>query len=208
MITMRKQLLIAVSSAALLISGAAWAEQSNVKKDDMNQETTGAATGETVTEGTAAGSTAAETSGASDTADPAATAPADEKAVTESTEEMPKDENDDLRFGSYKDNPEAFSGDVAGGYSAEKLIGMNLVDAKGDKLGKIEDLLVTADNKIDKALVDVGGFIGIGERRVALDIGELSVTKDNVFIANMTKEQLEALPEYQQKESFWDEVER
>jgi sporulation protein YlmC with PRC-barrel domain len=222
MITMRKQLLIAVSSAALLMSGAAWAEQSNVKKDDMNQETTGAATAPAVTDGTAAGTTATPTPGASETADPAATAPADENAVTDSAEEMPKDKNavtesteemstdksDEFRFGSYKDNPEAFSGQVAGGYSAEELIGKNLVDAKGDKLGDIDDLLVTADNNVDKVLVSVGGFIGFGERRVALEIDKLSVTEDNVFTADISKDQLEAMPEYEQKESFWDEVAR
>jgi sporulation protein YlmC with PRC-barrel domain len=219
---MRKQLLIAVSSVALLMSGAAWAEQSSVKKDGMNQETTGAATGPAVTDDTAAGTTTTGTSGTSETADPAVTAPMDNNAVTDSTKEMPTDTNavtdgtkemstdksDDLRFGSYKDNPTAFSGQVAGGYSAEELIGKNLVDAKGDTVGEIEDLLVTADNNVDKVLVSVGGFIGFGERRVALEIDKLSVTEDNVFTADISKDQLEAMPEYEQKESFWDEVTR
>ena len=56
-----------------------------------------------------------------------------------------------IRFGSYKNDPKAFSGEIAGGYSADDLLGMNLVDAKGDSIGEVHDLLVSADNKIERA---------------------------------------------------------
>ncbi len=111
-----------------------------------------------------------------------------------------------IRFGSYKHDSKPFSGHLAGGYSADALLGMKLVDAKGESVGEVHDLLVSASNKIEKALVDVGGFIGIGAYRVALDIEELELTDDSAFVTGMTKDDLKAMPEYEQSESLWDKI--
>ncbi|WP_179954194.1 PRC-barrel domain-containing protein [Denitrobaculum tricleocarpae] len=183
---MHKRLLMAVSGAALMASGAVWADQTKTESKDMMDKTT--ETAESAVDATA--------EAAKDAAD----------ATTEAAENVADETSDALRFESFKDKPEAFSGEIAGGYTAEELIGKNLVDAKGESVGEIHDLLVGANNKIERALVDVGGFIGIGEHRVALNIEELKQGEDDVFTAEFTKEDLEAMPEYEQQDSFWNQM--
>jgi hypothetical protein len=60
-------------------------------------------------------------------------------------------------------------------YLASDLIGAN-VDAKDrPKIGKVEDLIVRPDGGIDGVIVSVGGFLGIGDRDVALKLGDARI---------------------------------
>lgn len=48
------------------------------------------------------------------------------------------------------------------------LLGHAVVDAKGSELGRIVDLLADGQGKVRAVVVDVGGFIGLGNRKVAV----------------------------------------
>ena len=74
-----------------------------------------------------------------------------------------------------------------------------------ENVGNISDLILTQDGEVRGVLIDVGGFLGFGSRSVMIDIEDLyfvandeSVDDINDFmiVAAMTREQLEALPEY------------
>ncbi|TPE51666.1 PRC-barrel domain-containing protein [Amaricoccus solimangrovi] len=84
---------------------------------------------------------------------------------------------------------------------ADDLEDAAVYDTKDDNIGSIEGLLVSDDGKIDKAIVDVGGWLGIGSHRIALDYDEMQVmTKDGgddvrVYV-DQSREQLEQRPEY------------
>ena len=62
---------------------------------------------------------------------------------------------------------------MTGGYSVEQLMGRDVVGPDGNGIARVSDLLVEPDDRIRKVTVDVGGFLGIGARPVALDIAEL-----------------------------------
>lgn len=85
-------------------------------------------------------------------------------------------------------------------YRASKIIGATVVNAKNESIGDINDLIVTTDGKVDQVVVGVGGFLGLGERNVALKLSELDMRRNesgNIVIAtSMTKEQLQQLPEW------------
>ena len=86
--------------------------------------------------------------------------------------------------------------------TVEDLTGASVQDASGDSVGKVEDLVMQGD-QITAAIVDVGGFLGIGAHRVALPIEDLHIVRKDDGIAvdhvevNMTKDQLEALPKHE-----------
>ena len=85
--------------------------------------------------------------------------------------------------------------------SAQDVLGAHVYDGNGDDIGEVSDALMTKDGKTIKAyVVDVGGFLGIGEKPVALAADALQVTKDENANLNVhtsfTKGQLENGPTY------------
>ncbi|WP_072392546.1 PRC-barrel domain-containing protein [Hyphomicrobium sp. CS1GBMeth3] len=88
----------------------------------------------------------------------------------------------------------------AGPWSADRLMDTKIRSPEGEELGEIEDLLVDDTGKIVSVVVEVGGFLGIGEKDVLLPFNELELTGDgdgNVLLkSNADKAKLETAPEY------------
>lgn len=95
----------------------------------------------------------------------------------------------------------AFAGEtapkVATGAStrAEMLIGAPVYNIADERLGVISDLLIARDGKVTQAILSVGGFLGIGDKLVAVKYESLTQQGDRI-VFNATKEQLKALPEF------------
>jgi sporulation protein YlmC with PRC-barrel domain len=87
--------------------------------------------------------------------------------------------------------------------TAEDLEGTAVYDANDENIGSLEELILSTDGKIEQAVIDVGGFLGMGERRIGLAFDEMQVmtNADNsevrVYI-DQTRETLEQRPEYQE----------
>ncbi|MGA0614039.1 PRC-barrel domain-containing protein [Paracoccus sp. KR1-242] len=107
---------------------------------------------------------------------------------------------------------------TAGDMSAETFIGkrlytsetdvdpgaqINEVDKGWDDVGEISDLVLSKDGQLKAVLVDVGGFLGMGEKSVAVSMDQLRVIRDGdsendyfiVFTAD--KAALEAAPAFE-----------
>lgn len=86
--------------------------------------------------------------------------------------------------------------------TTETLTGASVYDSTDAQVGEISELVLDANGDAQQAIVDVGGFLGIGEKPVALNISEVKIMKSadsdelRVYV-DQTKEQLEAMPEYQ-----------
>lgn len=82
--------------------------------------------------------------------------------------------------------------------NAAKMIGQDVVNQEGDEVGTIDNILITDTDNVEYAIVSVGGFLGIGEKLVAVPIINLQFNKEkeNVLLKNITKEQLESAPEF------------
>lgn len=99
---------------------------------------------------------------------------------------------------------EPYTGTVLGDITADELIGMNVVDAAGENVGSISDLLINADNQVDRAIIDVGGFLGFGAKPVALEVDRMTVAEgDGEVVVDVTRDELEAMPEWQQDDTGW-----
>ncbi|WP_340109896.1 PRC-barrel domain-containing protein [Pikeienuella sp. HZG-20] len=75
-------------------------------------------------------------------------------------------------------------------------------DAEWEDIGEVDDVVLSKDGGVEAVLVDVGGFLGMGEHTVAVDMDTLRFIQDaddqdDVFVVSaLTREELEALPEY------------
>jgi sporulation protein YlmC with PRC-barrel domain len=90
---------------------------------------------------------------------------------------------------------------------AEDLVGTTVYGANDENVGEIGDVVMTQDGKVDAIIIDVGGFLGMGEKEVAIGMDNLSFLTDkdgNKYLyTNLTKEQLEAQAAYDK--STWAE---
>src|SRR5690606_23965922 len=85
----------------------------------------------------------------------------------------------------------------AGTVDSRELIGRNIVNAQNDTVGEIEAVAMGADGKVRNVIVGVGGFLGMGERLVAIDWNQLQIQDGGKrVVLNTTKDQLKAMPEY------------
>lgn len=66
----------------------------------------------------------------------------------------------------------------ANAYLASDLIGMSVHDADGGRLGEISDMTLARDGRVGAVVISVGGFLGVGERHVAVPFGEIAWIED------------------------------
>jgi sporulation protein YlmC with PRC-barrel domain len=82
---------------------------------------------------------------------------------------------------------------------AENLIGTTVYGANDEMIGEIGDVVLEGEN-VDSIIVDVGGFLGVGEKEVAVAMDNLSFMTDadgnRYLYTGFTKEQLDAQPAY------------
>ena len=78
---------------------------------------------------------------------------------------------------------------------ASKMIGNRVYDLQNRNIGKVRDLIVDRDGKIDAVIVDVGSFLGMGGKNVAVKPSDLK-TDNNRLTLDVTKEQLQQMADY------------
>jgi hypothetical protein len=87
---------------------------------------------------------------------------------------------------------------VATGWRASKLLSAEVRNDRDEKIGKLDDMIVTADGTLSVAIIEVGGFVGLGAHRVAIPVRQLvlSPAAPKVVLPGGTKDALKALPEF------------
>ncbi len=84
--------------------------------------------------------------------------------------------------------------------SAEELNGTTVYGADDEDIGAIGDVLLSEDGQVEAAIIDFGGFLGIGTKPVAVSFEDLEFLRDEgdnlVLRTSLTEEQLDAAPEY------------
>jgi len=92
----------------------------------------------------------------------------------------------------------------AGQLSAADLLNKSVTNASNENVGDINDIRIDASGKIAAVIVGVGGFLGLGEKDVALPFDQLAFTRDAdgglVVTAKVSKESLQAAPEWKKPE--------
>ena len=78
---------------------------------------------------------------------------------------------------------------------ASKMIGSRVYDLHNRNIGKVQDLILGRDGKIDLVIVDVGAFLGMGGKNVAIKPTDIK-TDNNRLTLDVTKEQLQQMADF------------
>lgn len=86
--------------------------------------------------------------------------------------------------------------------TAENLTGSSVYGVEDEDIGNVSDLVLDADGAVTEAVIDVGGFLGLGAKNVAISFDEIQILRTEAgdefrVYMDATQEQLEALPEYE-----------
>jgi sporulation protein YlmC with PRC-barrel domain len=90
---------------------------------------------------------------------------------------------------------------VIGRSAKRDLLGKTVVNDKNDKIGKIDDLIISPNKDSNTpaasfAIIGVGGFVGIGKRDVAIPMEQLKLQNKQLTLPGATKDALKALPPF------------
>jgi sporulation protein YlmC with PRC-barrel domain len=96
-------------------------------------------------------------------------------------------------------NEQAITSLPSGALPISDYYNQSVYDNQDNKVGDVNDLLVDKDGKIGAAIVGVGGFLGAGEKNVAVPFNALKLTEKNgkrYLVMDTTKEALNSAPGY------------
>lgn len=82
---------------------------------------------------------------------------------------------------------------------AEAILGQRVSDPKGNEIGRLVDVLVDANGQPEAAVIDFGGFMGVGNRKIAVHWSVLRFNPGNAkhkVMLEMTPDQIKAAPEF------------
>lgn len=83
------------------------------------------------------------------------------------------------------------------GYSANTLIGATVHNDKAQNIGTVHDLIVGVEGEVSLAIVEVGGFLGLGSKLVAVPAHMFEPgPAEDVILAGATEAELESVPAF------------
>jgi len=87
---------------------------------------------------------------------------------------------------------------IALGWSAKKqILGKPVYNDKDEKVGDVDDLIIAPDSSVSYAIIGVGGFLGLGERQVAIPVNRFKNAEGRIVFPGATKDALQAMPSFQ-----------
>jgi hypothetical protein len=87
--------------------------------------------------------------------------------------------------------PGAFHGVRAG-----DLVGQNIYNTGGERLGEIEGIVLSRDDNAVAALIGMGRFLGVDEKQVAVHLSDLEMQGGNILVKNLTRSDFQRSPAY------------
>ena len=78
---------------------------------------------------------------------------------------------------------------------ASKMIGSAVYDVQNRKIGSVDDVILNKNGKVDAVVIDVGSFLGMGGKDVAVLPSDIK-TDNNRLTLDRTKEQLQQMAAY------------
>jgi len=83
------------------------------------------------------------------------------------------------------------------------ILGKSVRSSAGEDMGRIVDIIVSRDGQVHAAIIDFGGFLGIGMRKIAVDWHALNFApagKPGLITLELTRNQVRLAPEYKRGE--------
>jgi len=91
---------------------------------------------------------------------------------------------------------------IIGARDAHGVLGRDVRSAADEDMGRIVDVIVDRVGTVRAAVIDFGGFLGVGSRKIVVDwnalhFGRIANKSDSITL-ELTKEQVTAAPEYKE----------
>jgi sporulation protein YlmC with PRC-barrel domain len=77
-----------------------------------------------------------------------------------------------------------------------KMIGSSVYDVQNRDIGKVQDVILDRDGRVAAVVVDVGAFLGMGGKDVAVHLSDIKADNNRLTL-DVTKEQLQQAEAYQ-----------
>jgi hypothetical protein len=94
---------------------------------------------------------------------------------------------------------------ILGSRQAQSVLGKEVRSSADENMGRIVDVIVDHDGRVRAAVIDFGGFLGVGSRKIAVDWNALSfpppASGRDVVTLELTRDQVKAAPEYKDKQT-------
>jgi hypothetical protein len=91
---------------------------------------------------------------------------------------------------------------ILNNHEVEGILGREVRDAADENMGRIVDVIVDRSGQVRAAIIDFGGFLGVGSRKIAVDWNALHFPEPGQpgahISLDLTRDQVKAAPEYQE----------
>lgn len=85
---------------------------------------------------------------------------------------------------------------IALGYRASKILKANVYDVDGKVIGQVADLVVTQNAAVSYVILEVGGFLHIGQKQVAVPARSFEMLNNKLVLPGVTAADLKSLPAF------------
>jgi len=87
--------------------------------------------------------------------------------------------------------------EIAKGWSVKKgILGKTVYNDAGEKIGKVDDLIITPEKNVSYLIIGAGGFLGMGKHDVAIPVAQIREQGNRILLPGGTKEMLKAMPAF------------
>ena len=88
--------------------------------------------------------------------------------------------------------------DVAVGWSAKRqMLGHPVYNDTNERVGSIDDVIVTPDKSVSYAIINAGGFLSVAKHDVAVPVSQFKLVGDKLVLAGATRDALKASPPFE-----------
>ena len=88
--------------------------------------------------------------------------------------------------------------DATKGWSIKhSILGQPVYNEKNERVGSVDDIVVTRDKSVAYAIVNAGGFLRMTKHNVAIPVSQFKSVDNKIVLPGATRETLKAMPEFQ-----------
>jgi len=88
--------------------------------------------------------------------------------------------------------------EVAVGWSAKRqILGHPVYNDLNERVGSIDDVIVTTDKSVSYAIINAGGFLAVTKHDVAVPVAQLKLVGEKLVLAGATRDALKAAPPFE-----------
>ena len=88
--------------------------------------------------------------------------------------------------------------DVTMGWSAKRqILGHAVFNSTDERVGSVDDIIVTTDKSVSYAIVNAGGFLAVAKHNVAIPVSQFRLSGEKLVLPGVTKDALKATPAFE-----------